>query len=152
MSDVIRVAGMGDLAAVEAIVFGAYSPYVGRIGQEPGPMRDDYAALINARHVNVLEADGVILAIVVLIPDAETMLLDNLAVAPSAQGKGFGRRLMQFAETAALAAGCHAIRLYTHVLMVENIAIYTRAGYIETHRAFEKGLHRVFMTKVLDRD
>jgi hypothetical protein len=33
--------------------------------------------------------------------------------------------------------------------MTENIAVYARAGYVETHRGVEKGLHRVYMTKRL---
>jgi hypothetical protein len=33
--------------------------------------------------------------------------------------------------------------------MVENIAMYSRNGYIETHRAEEKGVRRVYMAKLL---
>ena len=33
--------------------------------------------------------------------------------------------------------------------MTENIALYSRIGYVETHRAEEKGLRRVYMTKSL---
>jgi hypothetical protein len=46
----IRLAASPDLANVEAIVRAAYSGYIPRIGQEPGPMLDDYAALIS--HMN----------------------------------------------------------------------------------------------------
>ena len=42
MSDTIRVASIGDLADVQAIVKAAYTPYIARIGREPGPMLDDY--------------------------------------------------------------------------------------------------------------
>ncbi len=56
---------------------------------------------------------------------------------------------MQFAETEARRRGYDHIRLYTHVLMTENIAIYRRAGYVETHRIAEKGFDRVYMTKNL---
>jgi hypothetical protein len=33
--------------------------------------------------------------------------------------------------------------------MTENIALYGRIGYAETHRATEKGLNRVYMAKPL---
>jgi hypothetical protein len=34
--------------------------------------------------------------------------------------------------------------------MTENIAFYERLGFVETHRAEEKGFKRVYMTKSLD--
>lgn len=45
--------------------------------------------------------------------------------------------------------GCPAVRLYTHELMVENIALYGKIGFRETHRATENGFARVFMRKEL---
>ena len=41
------------------------------------------------------------------------------------------------------------IRLYTQEKMTETIGIYRRYGYVETHRAEEIGLKRVFMKKPL---
>ena len=37
--------------------------------------------------------------------------------------------------------------LYTHALMVENIAWYRRRGYLEPARVREKGFDRVYMRK-----
>jgi N-acetylglutamate synthase-like GNAT family acetyltransferase len=56
-------------------------------------MRDDYAAYIADGRVHVLEQDGEIIGLVVLIPQAQAMLLDNVAVSPRAQGRGFGVKL-----------------------------------------------------------
>ncbi len=149
MTGIIRLAALQDCAAVERIVHAAYAPYVPRIGRQPGPMLDDYATLIREGRVHVLDAEGVIHAILVLIPEERTMLLDNVAVAPGRQGRGDGRKLLEFAEQSARAAGYASIRLYTHEKMTENIALYARIGYVETHRAEEKGLRRVYMTKKL---
>jgi GNAT superfamily N-acetyltransferase len=147
-----RLATPDDLKAVEAVVQAAYAPYVPRIGRQPGPMLDDYAALIADGRVHVIVHDNVVKAILVLIPQANTMLLDNVAVYPEAQGLGLGRKLLDLAEHAAVTAGFRSIELYTNEAMTENIALYTRIGYVETHRAVEKGLRRVYMTKPLDPD
>ena len=139
-----------DLAAVEAIVRSAYAPYVLLIGREPGPMLDDYAALIGQGHVYVLFDEGGISGIIVLIPEERAMLLDNVAVRPDAQGRGHGRTLIGFAERMARERGLGAIRLYTNEAMTENVALYGRMGFVETHRAEERGFRRVYMTKRLD--
>jgi ribosomal protein S18 acetylase RimI-like enzyme len=144
-----RPATRDDLPAVEAIVRAAYARYVPRIGREPGPMLDDYAALIRDGRVHVVGDGGTVQGLLVLLPQADAMLLDNIAVAPAAQGTGLGRRLMRFAERAAAAAGYRTITLYTHEAMTENVALYARAGYRETHRAEEKGYRRIYMAKPL---
>jgi GNAT superfamily N-acetyltransferase len=144
----VRLAAPSDLAQVEAIVREAYSGYIPRIGREPGPMLDDYASLIAQGQVHVLEDDGVV-GVLVLVPEAAAMLLDNIAVAPSAQGRGYGRVLLDFAEHEARRQGFYAIRLYTHALMTENLTLYPRLGYVETHQGEEKGFSRVYMTKQL---
>ncbi|EJO27594.1 GNAT family N-acetyltransferase [Achromobacter marplatensis] len=145
----IRPATPDDVPVIERIVADAYTPYIARIGATPGPMRDDYAARVAEGVVHVLQEDGAIQAVLVLVPEPGCLLLDNIAVSPSAQGKGYGRVLMQYAEEVARLAGYSSIRLYTQEKMTENIAIYLRYGYVETHRATELGLHRVFMTKPL---
>ena len=35
--------------------------------------------------------------------------------------------------------------LYTNVMMTENLSMYAHIGFVETHRAMEKGFHRVYM-------
>jgi len=99
--------------------------------------------------VHVLENAGSVQGFIILLDDGDALLLDNLAVAPDAQGLGYGRMLMDFAERQALDAGFAAIRLYTNEAMTENITLYTRRDYVETHRAEEHGLRRVYMTKQL---
>ena len=113
-------------------------------------MLDDYGTLIDAGYVHVAVRDGVLQGILVLIPQDGAMLLDNVAVAPEAQGSGLGRLMLEFAESEALKAGYHAITLYTNEAMTQNIALYSRIGYAETHRVEERGLRRVYMRKPLD--
>jgi len=146
---VIRPANSADRAAVETIVRDAYSIYLGRMDKPPGPMLDDYGALIHDGAVSVLDQDGEIRAIIVLLSQPDHLLLDNIAVKPDSQGTGLGRRLIAFAENEAHRLGFSEVRLYTHQIMIENIALYTRLGFVETGRGRENGYDRVFMTKRL---
>lgn len=150
MPSIIRPAVPDDLLAIESIAKRAYAPYIARIGRQPAPMLEDYSCLVLAAQVWVLEDQQAIAGFIVLLDAQETLLLDNLAVSPEAQGRGHGRQLLAFAEQQALAAGHSCVRLYTNQAMSENIALYVRHGYVETHRAVENGLHRVYMSKALD--
>jgi GNAT superfamily N-acetyltransferase len=138
-----------DLPTVQDVIHAAYSPYIHLIGRTPGPMTDDYLSLINSKHVYIISHQESIQGLLVLIPEKDAMLLDNVAVAPSAQGMGIGRRLIEFAERKAKEGGYGSIRLYTNEKMVENVRLYEKIGYVETHRGEEKGLKRVFMMKSL---
>jgi ribosomal protein S18 acetylase RimI-like enzyme len=143
-----RPARPEEAGILHRIVNESYAHYIERMGKPPGPMLDDYARRIEAGQVWVLETDGMIVGLVVLEDDGDgSLLLDNIAVAPSAQGQGIGRRLIAFTESEARRRGCHQIRLYTHILMVENIALYNRLGFQETGRVSEKGFDRVYMAK-----
>lgn len=150
MPDLIRNAHPDDETTVAALVAEAYAPWIPIVGALPGPMRDDYAAAIAEGQVHVLEGpEGAIMALLVLIPQADAMLIDNIAVARAAQGRGIGKRLMAWAEDQARAHGLPKMRLYTHENMATNIALYGRSGYVETARVTERELQRVYMEKPL---
>ena len=143
----IRQARAGEADTVSAVVHAAYQHYIARIGKPPGPMLDDYAQRIADGQTWVLEDAERIAGMLVLEETPAGMLLDNIAVLPEYQGKGVGRALLEFAEAEARQRGFSAIHLYTHALMTENIALYSRIGYVETRRVTEKGYDRVYMTK-----
>jgi GNAT superfamily N-acetyltransferase len=146
----IRRARPEDRVAVEAVVSAAYAIYVERIGKPPAPMLEDYAARIDTGVVSVFEdADGIVAAIIVLLPERDYLLLDNVAVHPDRQGQGLGRRMIAFAEAEARRLGRGKLRLYTHQKMTENIAFYERLGFTEIGRGREDGYDRVFMSKAL---
>jgi GNAT superfamily N-acetyltransferase len=95
----IRCARPEDADAIRRLVLDAYGHYIARMGKPPGPVLDDYDGRIADGQTWVLEEDGRLAGVLVL-EDAEpgALLLDNVAVAPSAQGKGHGRALVAFAE------------------------------------------------------
>lgn len=135
----IRPATPGDRAAIEAIVRDAFTPWIEVIGARPMPMMADYAALIGAGHVHVLESTDVpdiVTGLIVLVPepDAGTLVVDNLAVRQAAQHRGHGRHLLAFAEERARVLGFPALRIYTHAKMTANITLYRALGYRETGR------------------
>lgn len=147
----LRRATAEDAPAIAALVDRAYEKYVPRIGRKPYPMTVDYADAIARHDVRVAERAGAIVAALVLIAEPDTLLIDNVAVDPAHQGHGLGRQLLQFAEEAARRQGFSAIRLYTNKKMKENIALYTRYGYVETRRETLRGLNVVHMRKMLTR-
>jgi ribosomal protein S18 acetylase RimI-like enzyme len=148
----LRPATGSDAAGVAALVDAAYGHYVERIGMQPGPMTDDYTAVIRDRQVTVAEHDGAIVGVVVLTVTNEGFLIENVAVHPSRRGTGLGRTLLQFAEAEARRAGFDAIHLYTHEQMTENLALYSRIGYVEYDRRPQDGFSLVYMRKQLERD
>ena len=89
-------------------------PPIPRIGKPPGPMLDDYPQRIADEQTWVLEDAGRIVGILVLEETSSGFLLDNIAVLPDCQGKGFGRRLIEFAEAEARRRGFHEILLREH--------------------------------------
>ncbi|MBW8484691.1 GNAT family N-acetyltransferase [Actinomadura parmotrematis] len=146
MESPIRPAVAADRGPVQDIVDAAYAPWAELIGIRPLPMEADYGALIAAGRVFVTGAPA---ALIVLVPEDGALLVENVAVAPAAQGRGLGRRLLAFAEERARALGLPSLRLYTNALMTSNIALYERLGYRETRRDDIGGRHVVHMAKQL---
>jgi ribosomal protein S18 acetylase RimI-like enzyme len=145
----IRRAQAADVPAVERLVCEAYAKYEALIGKPAGPVFDDYGRRQEAGVLWVLHDETGLAGSLVLLPEADHLLLDNVAIAPLRQGRGHGRRLMEFAEAEAARQGYREIRLYTHVVMAENVALYQRRGFEITGRGTEAGYERIFMRKII---
>lgn len=139
----IRRATAADIPAAREIIDAAYAKYLSRMDRPPAPMLRELDA-----HTLWVAGDPVT-GLISLIPDDDSLLIENVAVHPRSQGTGLGRRLMEFAEAEAARLGLTRLTLYTNVAMTENQAIYARLGYRETKRDTENGYHRVFMEKPL---
>jgi ribosomal protein S18 acetylase RimI-like enzyme len=81
--------------------------------------------------------------------DGNHMRAGNLAVDPEYQKRGLGLAMMRFAEEQTISNGLREIRLFTNVLMFENLDYYSKIGYREYDRRTEDGYDRVFMKKIL---
>lgn len=150
-AQVARRALAGDAPALRDLVRAAYAKWVPLIGREPKPMTADYDKAVREHLVFVVESPGQLDAAIELIPAADHLLVENVAVAPSAQGRGLGTQLMDVAERVARDLGLRELRLYTNGKFVENIALYEKLGYAITARAaIPGGGEVVWMGKRLD--
>jgi ribosomal protein S18 acetylase RimI-like enzyme len=144
-----RPATAEDAPQVAELVAAAYGHYVQRIGGRPRPMTDDYEEVIRTRQVTVAERHGAIVGVIVLAVTDEGFLVDNVAVHPAHRGTGLGRALLELAEAEARRAGFDAVYLYTHEKMTENLALYTRIGYVEYDRRSQGAFSLVYLRKQL---
>ena len=126
----LRQASPDDAAAIRDLTRVAYAKWVPLIGREPKPMVADYAAALRRHRIDMLYLDGALAGLIETIPAADHLLIENVAVAPALQGRGFGRRLLAHAEQLAVSLGRQEIRLYTNRLFAANVLLYRRFGYV----------------------
>ena len=131
----LRTATPADAAAIRELVRAAYGKWVPLIGREPKPMTADYDHAVREHIVFVLEEEGRLLGVLEIIPGDDHLLIENVAVAPTAQGRGIGQRLMAHAETLARARPVDELRLYTNERFEPNIRLYEKLGYAIYNRA-----------------
>jgi len=141
MNETIRLAGLDDAAAVTALTRSAYSKWVPVIGREPLPMRADHAAHIRDHRTDLLFVGENLAALVETIERDDDVLIENVAVDPNFQKRGYGRKMVAYAEQLARAAGLTVVRLYTHQRFEENLRLYASLGYeVEREEAVSGGI------------
>ncbi|KAJ5677222.1 uncharacterized protein N7477_002855 [Penicillium maclennaniae] len=149
----ITNATLGDIPVIEQMIHVAYSKYIQRIGKPPAPMTADYRELMQTHEIFLLhKPDGKIMGSIMLRsdPPSNSIEINNLVVDPLAQGRGYGRILVGYAENIAKARGHSSLTLYTNVKMYENLGLYVKLGFIETERKLEDGFERVYFRKQLN--
>ena len=125
----LRQATAADAGAIRDLTRQAYAKWVPLIGREPKPMMANYEDAVGKHRFDLLHVDGTLAALIETIREADHLLVENVAVSPSFQGRGLGRRLMAHAEVLARELGFTTIRLYTNQRFAENIALYCKLGY-----------------------
>ncbi|MEW5986878.1 MAG: GNAT family N-acetyltransferase [Chloroflexota bacterium] len=146
---IIRRASLADADIITELTAAAYSRHVPRLGRLPQPMTADYRQMVAEHPIWLLYLGSEPAGVLVLIVEAEALLIYSVAISPPHQKQGLGRRLLAWAEQEARRAGYTLIRLYTNVLMEENVALYRRLGYEETGRESYLGSTLVHMAKPL---
>jgi len=93
-----------------------------------------------------VDDSGAFQGFIVFYAEDGHILLENVAVLPSAAGRGVGKALIGFCEDTARRRGMN-VHLYTNEKMVENLSIYPKLGYVEVGRRSEDGFNRVYFEK-----
>jgi ribosomal protein S18 acetylase RimI-like enzyme len=137
--EVLRRASIDDAPAISTLTRQAYAKWVPLIGREPLPMLADYVAAVQKHRIDLLYVDGELAALIQMIPEPLSLLIENVAVSPAFQRRGLGRRLLAHAEEVALSLGYDEVRLYTNERFVGNVALYLKLGYRIDHEEEFRG-------------
>ena len=143
----IRLAKPSDAPAIRDLTRAAYAKWIPLIGREPQPMTFDYDVVVRTHRFDLLFVDDRLAALVETVDEGDHWLIENLAVHPDFQGRGFGKRLLAHAEAEAAEANIVEMRLYTNKLFAENIRFYLTRGYQVDREEPYKGGHLTHMGK-----
>lgn len=146
-----RPAKAADAVAIRDIVRAAYARWVPVIGREPLPMRADYHKALAEHPFDLAIEDGRVVGMIETMLADHHLWIENVCVAPDAQGRGIGRLLLERAEDKAREAGRNELRLLTNGAFEANVLLYKRHGYtIDREEPFMGGM-TVYMSKRLTR-
>lgn len=143
----IRSAVLVDLPAIKDCAKAAYEMYVDRIGKEPAPMQANFPIQLKTHSIDVYISRGDVVGYVVYQVQGQKMLLENVAVHPLHAGNRYGLQLIQHVEQIAASQQIATVFLCTNEAMTENLLMYSKLGYTETHRLEEDGFKRVYFEK-----
>ena len=145
----LRVAGEADADAIRSVTREAYAKWIAVTGREPLPMRVDYSNAVRKHRFDLLYVGTRLAALIETVPDGDSLLIENVAVLPAFQHRGFGKRLLNLAEQLASSQQLAAMRLYTNKLFAQNIRLYETLGYqVEREETLNGGI-AVHMMKPL---
>jgi GNAT superfamily N-acetyltransferase len=138
-----------DAVAIGALVNAAYAKWVATLGRRPLPMQVDYQRAVRNHRFDLLKSDGALVGLIETVLRPGHLWIENVAVLPTHQGWGLGRRLLAHAEHLAAIAGCGELRLLTNALFTSNIALYRRLGYFVDRQEPLLGGTTLYMSKWL---
>ena len=99
------------------------------------------SAAIKDHRFDLLFVDSDLAALIETVLRDGDLLIENVAVAPAFQKRGFGRTLIAHAEQVAAQAGRAHVRLYTNSRFEENLRLYAFLGYaVERQEALNGGI------------
>lgn len=145
----LRRARDTDVGAIRELVVAAYRHYSAILGRTPIPMMADYDVAVREHDVWVLEQEASLAGVLELDRRPGHLWIENVAVAPSWQGRGLGRRLLAHADAECRRLQLPELRLLTNERYAANIELYQRYGYRETHREPHLGTDLVYFVKPL---
>jgi GNAT superfamily N-acetyltransferase len=145
----IRRALPADAAAVRELTRSAYAKWVPLIGREPVPMAADHERAVREHMVDLLLVHAGLVGLIETVREADHLLIENVAVSPPSQGRGYSRHLLTHAERLAASLGLPELRLYTNKRFSTNIELYGHLGYTVDREEPFMGGFKVHMSKRL---
>jgi GNAT superfamily N-acetyltransferase len=145
----IRAAAPTDADAIRSLTRASYAKWVALIGREPLPMQADYERAVAEHTIDLLTVDGALAGLVETILKPDHLWIENVAVAPEWQGRGYGRLLLDHAEQRALGSRRWEIRLLTNEAFTANLELYANLGYAVDRTEPFRGGRAVHMSKQL---
>jgi ribosomal protein S18 acetylase RimI-like enzyme len=128
----IRRADPGDAETVQRISAEAYIPsYMAVLGTVPKPAAEDYGPRVERGEVWIMEIEDEPIGIAVLEENTDHLVIYSIAVRPESQGRGYGRALLDFADSRAVERSLSEVRLYTNERMERNLTLYRQHGFVE---------------------
>lgn len=142
-----RAAEAADAVAIRDVVHAAYAKWVPMIGREPLPMRADYEKAVAEHPFDLAVAQDRIVGMLETMLADDHLWIENVCVAPDAQGRGIGRLLLERAEHKAREARRDELRLLTNGAFEANVSLYRTQGYtVDREEPFMNGT-TVYMSK-----
>ena len=113
-------------------------------------MQADYERAVVEHTIDLLIVNDALAGLIETILRPDHLWIENVAVAPEWQGKGFGSLLLDYAERRALQSGRTQIRLLTNQALAANLELYAKRGYsVERTEPFRGGA-AVHMSKRIE--
>lgn len=145
-----RKATSEDAKMVRHVVRAAYAKWVPIIDREPLLMVADYDRAVKDHDIDLLYSGDALIGVIETVQHPDHLWIENIAVLPEAQGKGFGKRLLARAEEKAFQSACGEIRLLTNEAFTANVELYQGVGFvIDKCEPFHLGGTTVYMSKKL---
>lgn len=144
----IRQATLADTDLVTALTRAAYTPWIAVIHREPLPMIADYAKAIPHHRIDILDDPGPV-ALIEMIPRQDHLWIENLAVHPDHQSRGYGPHLLAHAATIARSLALPELRLLTNEAFTANLRFYRNRGFAQSNRVAIKDGHVVHFSKAV---
>jgi GNAT superfamily N-acetyltransferase len=139
-----RSATAADLQTIATVVDAAYTHYIPVLGgRKPRPMTDDHAVRLARGETWLIEDRGVVVGVTSMHEEDGAIHIFNIAIHPSAQGRGLLREVFGFAEQLARDVGATRLTLFTNALMERNRAIYNHLGFRELRIEDAPGGYRI---------
>ena len=110
-------------------------------------MQADYQRAVVEHTIDLLTVSGALAGVIETILQPDHLWIENVAVAPEWQGRGYGRWRPNHAERRAAELGRWEIRLQTNQAFAANLQLYAKLGYVIDRAEPFRGGRVVHMSK-----